>query len=105
MSTLFRRWRQSRTYRAIVRELRSLPPAELSALGIAPAEIERLAREAADQAAPAHAFEPWRSARLGASFGVDANASLGSSLAAGASNGRGDANLKDAVRPGRRRVG
>ena len=51
MCTVIRRWRQSRLHRATLRELRSLPPAELRALGIAPAEIERLAQEATRQAA------------------------------------------------------
>jgi uncharacterized protein YjiS (DUF1127 family) len=46
MNTLIRRWLQARRYRAALRQLTSLPPAELHALGIAPKEIDRLAREA-----------------------------------------------------------
>jgi uncharacterized protein YjiS (DUF1127 family) len=43
MKGTIRRWRQSHRYRTTARELRRLPPAELSALGIRPAEIDRLA--------------------------------------------------------------
>ena len=57
MCTVIRRWRQSRLHRATLRELRSLPPAELRALGIAPAEIERLAQEATRTAAH-HRVQP-----------------------------------------------
>ena len=46
MNTLIRTWLQTRRYRAALRQLTSLSPAELNALGIAPMEIDRLAREA-----------------------------------------------------------
>jgi len=39
-------WRESRRSRAMVRELKALSPRELGALGIRPAEINRLALEA-----------------------------------------------------------
>jgi uncharacterized protein YjiS (DUF1127 family) len=55
MCILLREWRRYRRYRATLRDLRSLAPERLSELGIPPAEIDRLAREAADagHAAPA----------------------------------------------------
>jgi uncharacterized protein YjiS (DUF1127 family) len=37
------RWRRSRRCHATARQLRKLPPTELRALGIRPAEIDRLA--------------------------------------------------------------
>jgi uncharacterized protein YjiS (DUF1127 family) len=43
VSSKLRRWRQARRYRTTVRELRALPPRDLRALGIPPAEIDRLA--------------------------------------------------------------
>ena len=43
---LIRDWRAFRRYRVTVRQLRSLPPEELRALGIAPDRIEHLAYEA-----------------------------------------------------------
>ena len=43
MTTMIRKWLRARRYRALVRQLRSLPARELRALGIAPAEIDRLA--------------------------------------------------------------
>jgi uncharacterized protein YjiS (DUF1127 family) len=46
MNTLLRRWLRARRYRAALRQLTSLSPRELEALGITPTEIERLAREA-----------------------------------------------------------
>jgi uncharacterized protein YjiS (DUF1127 family) len=47
MPERIRRWRRFRRYRALLRALRSLPPRELEALGIAPAAIPYLAYEAA----------------------------------------------------------
>jgi hypothetical protein len=41
-------WRRVRRYQATLRDLRSLAPERLSELGIPPAEIDRLARAAAD---------------------------------------------------------
>jgi uncharacterized protein YjiS (DUF1127 family) len=46
MTKALRSWRQSRRFRAIVRELNSLSPRELDALGIRPVEINHLALEA-----------------------------------------------------------
>jgi len=46
MNTLIRTWLRARRYRAALRQLTSLSPADLNALGIVPAEIDRLAREA-----------------------------------------------------------
>jgi uncharacterized protein YjiS (DUF1127 family) len=46
MTNAFRNWRQSRRFRAMVRELKALSPRELQALGIAETEISRLAGEA-----------------------------------------------------------
>ena len=46
MARMIRRRLLKRRYRALVRELRSLPASELRALGIAPAQIDRLAYEA-----------------------------------------------------------
>jgi uncharacterized protein YjiS (DUF1127 family) len=43
MTKMIRKWSRARRYRALVRQLRSLPARELRALGIAPAEIDRLA--------------------------------------------------------------
>ena len=42
MTAIVRRWTRERRYRALVRELQSLPASELRALGIAPAQINRL---------------------------------------------------------------
>jgi uncharacterized protein YjiS (DUF1127 family) len=47
MTETFRRWRSDRRYRATLRELRGLTVRQLRELGIRPAEIQRLAREAA----------------------------------------------------------
>jgi len=47
MTKLIRKSTCTRRYRALVRELRSLSAKELGALGIAPAEIDRLAFAAA----------------------------------------------------------
>jgi uncharacterized protein YjiS (DUF1127 family) len=41
-------WRRLRRYQATLRDLRSLAPERLSELGILPADIDRLARAAAD---------------------------------------------------------
>ena len=46
MTKAIRSWRQSRRFRATVRELKALSPRELRALGIRPADISRLALEA-----------------------------------------------------------
>jgi uncharacterized protein YjiS (DUF1127 family) len=46
MKSSIRDWRRARRHSAILRDLRSLPPRELSALGIRPLEIPRLAYEA-----------------------------------------------------------
>ena len=46
MTTAIRSWRRDLSYRAMVRELNALSPRELGALGIRPAEIHHLAREA-----------------------------------------------------------
>jgi uncharacterized protein YjiS (DUF1127 family) len=46
MTKAIRSWRQSRRFRAIVRELKALSLRELGALGIRPAEINHLALEA-----------------------------------------------------------
>ena len=46
MTKAIRSWRQSRRFRAMVRELNALSPRELGALGIWPAEINHLALEA-----------------------------------------------------------
>jgi uncharacterized protein YjiS (DUF1127 family) len=43
MTKTVRKWWRARRYRALVRQLRSLPARDLRALGIAPKEIERLA--------------------------------------------------------------
>jgi uncharacterized protein YjiS (DUF1127 family) len=51
MRNLICRWRQTRRYRATVRDLRSLAPEQLSALGIEAADIDRLARKASDAGA------------------------------------------------------
>lgn len=45
-STLYGRYRQWRRYRETVRELKALSTRELNDLGIMPADISRLAREA-----------------------------------------------------------
>jgi uncharacterized protein YjiS (DUF1127 family) len=45
MNALIRTWLKARRYRAALRQLTSLSPADLNALGIAPTEIDRLARE------------------------------------------------------------
>ena len=45
-STLYGRFRRWRRYRDTVRELKGLSPRELNDLGILPADIGRLAREA-----------------------------------------------------------
>ena len=45
MTKAIRSWRESRRFRAIVRELKALSPSELGALGIRPAEINHLAFE------------------------------------------------------------
>jgi uncharacterized protein YjiS (DUF1127 family) len=45
MNTLIRTWLRARRYRAALRQLTSLSPADLNALGIVPTEIDRLARE------------------------------------------------------------
>lgn len=42
-----RRLREERRYRSTARQLRALPSKELSALGIPPAEIDRLACQSA----------------------------------------------------------
>ena len=47
MTETFRRWRSDRRYKSTLRELRGLSARQLSELGIRPAEIQRLAREAA----------------------------------------------------------
>jgi uncharacterized protein YjiS (DUF1127 family) len=47
MTETYRRWRSDRRYRATVRELLGLSARQLSELGIRPAHIQRLAREAA----------------------------------------------------------
>jgi uncharacterized protein YjiS (DUF1127 family) len=47
MTEIYRRWRFDRRYRTTVRELRGLTARQLSELGIRPADIQRLAREAA----------------------------------------------------------
>lgn len=46
MTKAIRSWRQTRRFRAIVRELKALSPRELGALGIRQAEINHLAFEA-----------------------------------------------------------
>ena len=46
MTQAIRSWRQTRRFRAMVRELKALSPRELDALGIRLAEIDHLAREA-----------------------------------------------------------
>lgn len=46
MTKAFRNWRQSRRFRAAVRELKALSPRELGALGIPETDINRLALEA-----------------------------------------------------------
>jgi uncharacterized protein YjiS (DUF1127 family) len=46
MTKAIRSWRESRRFRAMVRELKALSPRELGALGIWPAEINHLALEA-----------------------------------------------------------
>jgi non-homologous end joining protein Ku len=46
MGALLRNWLEARRYRLAVRQLKSLPPGELAALGIREDEIDRLAREA-----------------------------------------------------------
>jgi uncharacterized protein YjiS (DUF1127 family) len=43
MSTLMQKWRVSRRYRSTRRQIRALPADELRALGIPPAQIDRLA--------------------------------------------------------------
>ena len=43
MTKMIRKWSHARRYRVLVRQLRSLPARELRALGIVPAEIDRLA--------------------------------------------------------------
>jgi len=45
-NTLYGRFRRWRRYRETVRELKNLSPRELNDLGIFPADISRLAREA-----------------------------------------------------------
>lgn len=46
MTTAIRSWRRTRRFQAMVRELSALSPRELAMLGIASAEIGRLAFEA-----------------------------------------------------------
>jgi uncharacterized protein YjiS (DUF1127 family) len=46
MTQAIRSWRQTRRFRAMVRELKALSPRELAALGIRPSEINHLALEA-----------------------------------------------------------
>lgn len=46
MTETIRRWRSDRRYRTTLRELRGLSARQLRELGIRPAEIKRLAREA-----------------------------------------------------------
>ena len=46
MGTMIRKWLQARRYRITVERLTALSPGELHALGIAPWDIERLARKA-----------------------------------------------------------
>ena len=46
MGTLIRKWLQARRYRLTVERLTALSPGELHALGIAPWDIDRLARKA-----------------------------------------------------------
>jgi uncharacterized protein YjiS (DUF1127 family) len=46
MPKAIRSWRQTRRFRATVRELKALAPRELRALGIRPTDINRLALEA-----------------------------------------------------------
>ena len=53
MLRAIRIWHQTRRYRAAVRKLRSLPPGELSALGIPAEEIPHLAFEMTRPAASA----------------------------------------------------
>jgi uncharacterized protein YjiS (DUF1127 family) len=43
MTKTVRKWLRARRYRALVRQLGSLPARDLRALGIAPNEIKRLA--------------------------------------------------------------
>ncbi len=45
MTRAIRSWRQSRRYQNMVRELRSLSPRELNALGISPEQIPHLASQ------------------------------------------------------------
>lgn len=47
MTKTLRRWRSERRYRATLRELNGLSAGQLRELGIRPAQIQRLAREAA----------------------------------------------------------
>ena len=47
MTETIRRWRSDRRYRMTLRELHGLTTRQLRELGIRPAEIQRLAREAA----------------------------------------------------------
>ena len=46
MTQAIRSWRQTRRFRATVRELKALSPRELRSLGIRPMDITRLALEA-----------------------------------------------------------
>jgi uncharacterized protein YjiS (DUF1127 family) len=46
MGALIRRWLQARRYRMTVERLSALSPGELHDLGIAPWDIDRLARKA-----------------------------------------------------------
>ena len=46
MTQAIRSWRQTRRFRAMVRELKALSPHELGALGIPASDIDRLALEA-----------------------------------------------------------
>ena len=46
MASAIRNWVQTQRYQEIVRQLSALSPAELRALGIAPSQIDHLAREA-----------------------------------------------------------
>jgi hypothetical protein len=46
MSTFIRKWLRARRYRVTMERLLALSPGELHALGIAPWDIDRLARKA-----------------------------------------------------------
>jgi uncharacterized protein YjiS (DUF1127 family) len=47
MGAFIRRWRQARRYRVTLQRLQSLSSVELHELGIAPWDIDRLARKSA----------------------------------------------------------